>query len=286
MNEGQSEAAMVDILIVGSDRPMTEQVEDVLAGEGMRVVTVKPENALSWLDGERTDIVILDMDGEDDDRYDLAQSIRLRCTAPLLVLTADGRSTTLARGLEMGGDAYLVKPISVRILLAQVYALARRTGLVRQGNAGQLEVEGLVIDLHKREVNVNGRPVNLTPTECKILSCLVWNSGRALSYRSLVRQVQGYDCRQLEAKEILKVHIHNLRRKIEPQPERPRFIRTVWGFGYIFERRRYDREELDRTLSDTAQEARTEKARAASCKKPESAHELADRMPDPSKNTP
>lgn len=96
---------------------------------------------------------------------------------------------------------------------------------------------------------VDGEPVHLTPTEYRILSCLVRNSGRALSHRSLVKQVHGYDCDLDEAREILKVHIHNLRRKIEPQPHHPRLIRSVRGFGYIFERRRYDREELDRTLT-------------------------------------
>jgi len=168
----------------------------------------------------------------------------------LHLLAEDGTAeATLARGLEWGADAYLEKPFALRIFLAQVYALLRRIGELRPGHAGQLHVEGLVINVNRHEVIVDGKPVNLTPTEYGILSCLVRNSGRALSHRSLVKQVHGYDCHLDEAREILKVHIHNLRRKIEPRPHHPCFIRSVRGFGYVFERRRYDREELDRTLT-------------------------------------
>ena len=249
---GQADSARVGVLVVGSDGMIVDQVERSLEAEGMSVVGVEPQDALAWLDREQADIVVLDTDGNSSDAGDLAQAIRLRSTAALLVLTGDGRSTNLARGLEMGADACLVRPFAVRVLLAQVYAFARRMGLLRQGGARHLEADGLVVDLDRREVKVNERPVNLTPTESKVLSCLILNSGRPLSYRSLVRGVWGHDCDQLEAKEILKVHIHNLRRKIEAQPDRPRFVRTVRGFGYMFERRKHDREELDRTVIDAA----------------------------------
>jgi len=79
------------------------------------------------------------------------------------------------------------------------------------------------------------------------MHCLLNNSGRALSYRSLVRQVQGYDCSSEEARKLLKVHIYNLRKKIEPLPEKPTHILNVRGFGYLFERRRFDRETLSQS---------------------------------------
>jgi len=258
--------ATITILLVESDREMARRIEEVLAAEGMRVivsdsreevlaaegmrviVSDSREEALSHTDDGEVDIVVLGLNRSAD--ADLCWRIRERTTAPLLVLAEDGTAeTALARGLEWGGDAYLEKPFTVRIFLAQVYALLRHIGGVRPGHAGQLQVGALVINVTRHEVMINGERVHLTPTEYRILSCLVRNSGRALSHRSLVKRVHGYDCDVDEAREILKVHIHNLRRKIEPQPHHPRFIRSVRGFGYMFERRRYDREELERTLT-------------------------------------
>jgi two-component system KDP operon response regulator KdpE len=241
--------AEITILLVESDREMARRIEEVLAAEGMRViVAANREEVVSHTDDGEVDVVVLGLNRSQD--ADLCWRIRERTTAPLLVLPEDGTTeAVLARGLEWGADAYLEKPFTVQIFLAQVYALLRRIGGLRAGHAGQLQVGGLVINVTRNEVMMDGEPVHLTPTEYRILSCLVRNSGRALSHRGLVKQVHGYDCDLDEAREILKVHIHNLRQKIEPQPHHPRFIRSVRGFGYMFERRKYDREELDRTLT-------------------------------------
>jgi len=241
--------AKITILLVESDREIARRIEEVLAGEGMKViVAANREEIVSHTDDGEVDIVVLGLNQSED--VVLCWRIRERTTAPLLVLAEDGTAeAALARGLEWGADAYLEKPFTVRIFLAQVYALLRRIGGFRPGHAGQLQAGGLAINVTQHEVMVEGEPVHLTPTEYRLLSCLVRNSGRALSHRSLVKQVHGYDCDLDEAREILKVHIHNLRRKIEPQPHHPRFIRSVRGFGYMFERRKYDREELDRTLT-------------------------------------
>ncbi|MFQ6000786.1 MAG: response regulator transcription factor [Anaerolineae bacterium] len=240
--------ATITILLVESDREMARRIEEILTAEGMRVVVAaNREETLSHTDDGEVDIVILGLNRSKD--VELCWQIRERTTVPLLVLAEDGKEAVLARGLEWGADTYLKKPFTVRIFLAQVYALLRRIGGFRAGHAGQLQVGGLVINVTRHEVMVDEEPVHLTPTEYRILSCLVRNSGRALSHRGLVKQVHGYDCDLDEAREILKVHIHNLRRKIEPRPHHPRFIRSVRGFGYMFERRRYDRERLDRTLT-------------------------------------
>jgi DNA-binding response OmpR family regulator len=205
--------------------------------------SIEPASALSYLDENHTDIAILDMDGNKDVSLELCQAIRGRTTAPLLLVTRDAQDSTLARGLEIAADAYAVKPLTQRVFLAQIYALLRWIGLLSPGHPGQVNAEGLVINTHRREVRLNDRPVNLSPTEYKILCCLVNNSGRPLSCCSLVKHAHGYRCDPLEAKNILRVHIHNLRRKIEPRPEKPRFIRTVRGFGYVFERRGHARDK-------------------------------------------
>jgi DNA-binding response OmpR family regulator len=232
---------MVDILVVGSDEKMVSQIQLTMMAEGMTAVTVEPQDALPRLGEESADLVVLNVDGNPGKALRLCEEIRDQTTAPLLLLTPDDQELTLARGLERGADACIVKPFSTRVFLAHVYALLRRIGLSKPGHSGQLEANGLAISARRREVSVYGRPVKLTPTESKLLTVLVQNSGRALSYRSLVKRVQGYDCSRQEARDIVKVHVHNLRRKIEPQLDNPRFILTVRDFGYMFERRRRDR---------------------------------------------
>lgn len=235
--------SIVEILVIGSDPSIVRWVEDTLLAEGMSVAAIEPAEALSYLDENHADIAILDVDSNRDLSLELCQVIRGRTMAPLLLLARDAKDSTVARALEMGADAYAVKPLTNKVLLAQIYALLRWIGLLSPGHAGQVDAGGLVINTHRREVRLNGRPVNLSPTEYKILSCLVNNSGRPLGCSSLVKNVHGYRCRPYEANNILRVHIHNLRRKIEPDPEKPRFIRTVRGFGYVFERRAHARDK-------------------------------------------
>ena len=235
--------SIAEILVIGSDPSIVRWVEATLLAEGMSVAAIEPAEALSYLDENHADITILDVDGNRDVSLELCQVIRGRTTAPLLLLARDAKDSTLARGLEMGADAYAVKPLTKKVFLAQAYALLRWIGLLSPGHAGQVDAGGLVINIHRREVRLDDRPVNLSPTEYKILSTLVNNAGRPLSWSSLVKNVHGYRCHPQEAKNMLRVHIHNLRRKIEPDPEKPRFIRTVRGFGYVFERRGHARDK-------------------------------------------
>jgi DNA-binding response OmpR family regulator len=260
-NGAENQNSIVEIVVVGSDPSIVRWVEGTLLAEGMSVAAIEPAEALSYLDENHADIAILDVDGNRDVSLELCQVIRGRTTAPLLLLARDAKDSTVARALEMGADAYAVKPLTNEVFLAQIYALLRWIGLLSPGHAGQVDAGGLVINTHRREVRLNDRPVNLSPTEYKILSYLVNNAGRPLSCSSLVKNVHGYRCYPQEANNILRVHIHNLRRKIEPDPEKPRFIRTVRGFGYVFERRGHARDKpqrirasdgLDKTVSQSA----------------------------------
>jgi DNA-binding response OmpR family regulator len=246
-NGPENQNSIVEILVIGSDPSIVRWVEGTLLAEGMSVAAIESTEALSYLDENHADIIILDVDGNRHVSLELCQVIRGRTMAPLLLLTRDAKDSTVARALEMGADAYAVKPLTNKVFLAQIYALLRWIGLLSPGHAGQVDVGGLVINTHRREVRLDDRPVNLSPTEYRILSCLVNNAGRPLSCSSLVKNVHGYRCHPEEAKNILRVHIHNLRRKIEPDPEKPRFIRTVRGFGYVFERRGHARNRRGRT---------------------------------------
>ncbi len=245
--DGQSPAA---VLVVSSDRDLRRHLAQVVEGEGLNLLRAPDrDSALPLLDGDEADVVVLDLDPSGALGADFCWEIRERTTAPLLVLASEGEEAALVHGLEIGADAFLVKPFTVGILLAQVYALLRRIGEFRTGHAGQIDSAGLRINVIRHEVTLDGERVDLTPTEYRILSCLVRNAGRAISHRSLLRQAQGYESETSEAREILKVHIHNLRGKIEPEPKTPRFILGVRGFGYMFERRRYERQDLDEVVA-------------------------------------
>lgn len=240
---------MITILVVASDKRMADRMAKILQAEEMVAsIATEGEEALRHLDEEYPDAVVLSLGPPGSWEHDLCREIRERTIAPLLVVGRRGEESALARSLNAGGDAHLLKPFTTRMFLAQLYALLRRVGLSRPGHAGQFDIGTLAINVFRREVRAEGRPVNLTPIEFEILRCLLSNSGRALSYRSLVRQVQGYDCSSEEARKLLKVHIYNLRRKVEPLPEKPTHVLNVRGFGYLFERRRFNRETLTQTL--------------------------------------
>ncbi|MCJ7667460.1 MAG: response regulator transcription factor [Anaerolineae bacterium] len=241
---------MTTILVIDSDERIADRMAKILQAEEMVAsVATEGEEALLRLNEEPPDAVVLNLGLPGGWEEDLCREIRERTIAPLLVVGKRGQEFALARGLNAGGDAHLLKPFTTRIFLAQLYALLRRVGFSRPGHAGQFDIGRLVINIFRREVRVDGKPVDLTPTEFEILRCLLNNSGRALTYRSLVRQVQGYDCSSEEARKLLKVHIYNLRKKIEADPEKPAHVLNVRGFGYLFERRTLNRETLNQTLS-------------------------------------
>ncbi len=241
---------MIGILIVSSDVQTADRMAEVLRAEEMTPsIAANKQEALRQLDKEPPDAVIVNLDGPGSWQPDLCGQIRERAIAPLLVVGRRGQELALARSLDVGADAHLLSPYTPQIFLPQLYALLRRVGLARPSLTGQFDIGTLAIDVFSREVRVRGQPVELTPIEFEVLRCLLNNSGRALSYRSLVRQVHGYDCSSGEARKLLKVHIHNLRRKTEPDPRKPAHVLNVRGFGYLFERRRFRRDSPSEPIS-------------------------------------
>jgi len=235
---------LISTLLVSADQEVGDQIASALLTEQMTTsIATDGAEALLKLDKHAPDAILVNIDGAGDWQVRLCAQIREGTTAPLLVVGSKRLEPTLARCLDVGADALVLSPFSKDVLLSQVYALLRRSGLARPGADGKYDIGTLGIDLFAREVVVDGKPVELTRTEFEIVRCLLNNSGRALSYRTLVRQAQGYDCSADEARSLLKVHIHNLRRKIEPVPERPVHVLNVRGFGYLFERRRYPRDD-------------------------------------------
>jgi DNA-binding response OmpR family regulator len=227
------------ILVTQSDREAAEEVTDVLMEQGFEVENAyNIEEALQKVESKPWDLIILDIRRPQGDGFEICQYVREHTTTPIVILSELGQDEYIVKGLNAGADGYLVKPISVEVFLAHIYALLRRTGRMKgEGQRDVLKQGDLVIDFDRREVSVRGKLVKLTASEFRLLSYLAKNPGRVLSSRSLVREVLGYDCSSQEAGDIIKVHIHNLRKKMGLSSEKPPYIRNVRGVGYMFERR-------------------------------------------------
>jgi DNA-binding response OmpR family regulator len=156
---------------------------------------------------------------------------------PILMLTAKSEEVDRILGLELGADEYITKPFSVRELSARVKALLRRVRTHREalsGRAGKgsIELGGLALDLAKRKVTLEGRTVELTAKEFDLLALFARNPGRVYSRPELLALVWGYQYEGYE--HTVNSHINRLRGKIERDPGRPTYLRTVWGVGYRF----------------------------------------------------
>jgi DNA-binding response OmpR family regulator len=155
---------------------------------------------------------------------------------PILMLTARSEEIDKVLGLELGADDYLTKPFSVRELRARVKALLRRSQLAGALPAPERPVEvrhaGLAIHLEKRRVTLRGKPVELTAKEFDLLALFACNPGKPYNREQLLNQVWGYSYTGYE--HTVNSHINRLRAKIEADPSHPRYIITVWGFGYRF----------------------------------------------------
>jgi two-component system, OmpR family, KDP operon response regulator KdpE len=181
--------------------------------------------ALHPLDAAIVDLVLPDGDG-----IELCRRLREWTQAPILLLSAVGEEDEKVRGLEAGADDYITKPFSPRELLARLRAQMRRASPA--GGEPVLRAEGLELDLAARTVRLGGDEVHLTPIEYSLLRTLMTNRGRLLTHRALLTEVWGAAYEDDVA--TLRTHVANLRRKIEPEGDGPRFVRTDQGVGYRF----------------------------------------------------
>ncbi|MCK0509440.1 response regulator transcription factor [Aromatoleum anaerobium] len=199
-----------------------------LAADGLR--------GFAELEAKPYDLVILDLMLPGIDGLEICRRIRARpAYTPILMLTAKSGELDRVLGLEMGADDYVTKPFSVLELVARVKAIFRRVeSLANQSAAtGQvIESGALVIDVERREVRLDGRPVELTATEFELLLHFARHPGRVFTRAQLLDQVWGYSHSGYE--HTVNSHINRLRAKIETNPNQPEYIQTVWGVGYKF----------------------------------------------------
>lgn len=177
------------------------------------------------------DAAIVDLVLPDGDGVGVCRSLREWTELPILVLSAIGEETEKVRALNAGADDYVTKPFGPAELIARLNAVLRRAEPKQDGEP-VLGADGLELDLLAHEVRRDGEPVHLTPTEFDLLRMLMRNRGRLLTHRAILTDVWGPP--YAGDTQTLRVHVANLRRKIEPNPAAPRYITTDPGVGYRF----------------------------------------------------
>ncbi len=226
------------ILLVEDDREIAEIVKLHLGDHGFEVMhAANGVDALALLKTGAPDMVVLDLMLPDIAGLELCRRIRAGDGyLPVLMLTARSSETDRVLGLELGADDYLTKPFGPRELVARVKALFRRIeslGGDGQAQGGKvLSIYGVEMDPSTRKVTVAGRAVELTATEFDLLHHLASHPGRVYTRGELLQSVWGYGHEGYE--HTVNSHINRLRSKIEDDPAKPRYVRTVWGVGYKF----------------------------------------------------
>jgi DNA-binding response OmpR family regulator len=223
------------ILVVEDDPDIRKLVELHLRDTGYDVTIEETgSGGLSRALSASVDLVVLDLMLPGVDGLDICRRLREeRPHVPVLMLTA--RSTELDRvlGLELGADDYLTKPFSVRELLARIKAIFRRIESIEaEPPAGKVEIGQLTIDADRRQVKIEGRPIDLTAREFDLLAFFAHHPGRVFTRGQLLDRVWGYAHEGYE--HTVNTHINRLRRKLENDPSDPKYILTVWGVGYRF----------------------------------------------------
>jgi two-component system alkaline phosphatase synthesis response regulator PhoP len=224
------------ILVVDDDPEIVRLVKGYLVQAGYEVLTAfNGETALRMLHAEKPDLLILDLMLPDRDGWEITRRVRANerlAALPIIMLTARVDDMDKIQGLELGADDYMTKPFNPREVVARVRARLRRTHPGGMGPAPVLSVGPVKLDQARRQVTVAGKEVDLTPTEFNLLAVFMERPGVAFTRGELIERALGYEYVGMER--TLDSHIKNLRRKIEPDPGRPRLIETVYGVGYRF----------------------------------------------------
>jgi DNA-binding response OmpR family regulator len=223
------------VLVIEDDEAIRRGIVDALQFEGY--ATLEADNGRDGLDlalKASYELLLLDLVLPERDGLDILRELRaVRPTTPVIILTARGEEADRVRGLELGADDYVVKPFSVKELLARVEAVLRRSP-ERPSDIQEVKLKGGLADLARREVRFsNGTRHELSEREAQLLRYLVSNAGRAVSREEILSRVWGIEPTGIETRTI-DMHIARLREKIHDDPAQPRVIVTVRGLGYMF----------------------------------------------------
>ncbi|MCK4240943.1 MAG: response regulator transcription factor [Candidatus Atribacteria bacterium] len=219
------------ILIIDDDKKLNNLLSDYFSKFGFKVTTVThPDEGLKILKRELPDIIILDIMLPKMDGFEVCKEIRKEYSVPIIMLTARGEVTDRIVGLELGADDYLPKPFEPRELVARVQSVLRRSS--EDLKSGIIKFGRLVVDIEKHSVLLDGENVDLTTMEFEILSLFVRNPGKVFTRDHLMDRIRGIELEAFDRS--IDVLISRLRQKLNDHPEKPSFIKTIWGTGYKF----------------------------------------------------
>lgn len=231
----------VYVLAVDDERQMRMLLVDALGSEGYDVeAAASAREALSRMERRQPDVLVLDIGMPEMDGLTLCRKLRADprfITLPILFLTAFTQPEDIIRGLDAGADDYTLKPINLPVFLARVRALLRRKDLVPGDVAGSAQnavitVGGLVLNSNTYQVEVGDRAIQLTATEHRLLRYMMEHQNQPLSPQKLLEAVWDYPPYTGDP-DLVRVHVRNLRTKVEQDTRQPRYIQTVHGVGYM-----------------------------------------------------
>lgn len=221
------------MLIVEDERAIRRFLRPALEAEGYRVLEADDQaSGLGMASSHTPDLIILDLGLPDRDGLELIRSLREWSAMPVIVVSARGQEADKVAALDLGADDYLSKPFSIQELLARVRAALRRSVAIRTSTevTSEFRVGDLTVDLSKRRVMMASEVISLTPLEFKLLAALTKHPGRVLTHKALLEVVWGPT--RANEPHLVRVHMANLRRKIEKDTARPRYILTEPTVGY------------------------------------------------------
>jgi DNA-binding response OmpR family regulator len=222
------------ILMIDDDIELLGLTQMWLQNAGYDAVTAEDgSTGLRRVYSSRPDLVLLDVNMPRLDGWEVCRRIRDMSDIPVIMVTINGQRADRLRGFNLGADDYITKPFDFPEMVARVGAVLRRAGTARQQDKkGTFHQGDLEIDWRSRQVYVSGERVKLSPTEFRLLSCLIENRGWVVTHEELLRKAWGPN--YIGDRSFVKLYIRYLRRKIEAEPNRPRYILTERGIGYRF----------------------------------------------------
>jgi two-component system KDP operon response regulator KdpE len=221
------------ILLVDDEMSIQRTVVPLLRSRGYDVAgVVSGREALSAIDAQPPDVIILDLGLPDIDGLDVCTAIRERSEVPIIVLSARGAEPQKVAALDRGADDYVTKPFGAEELLARVRAALRRSVTAGQPSTGQLVRGEVTIDFDRHRVYRQGDEVHLTPKELDLLVLLAGRAGQVVTHRAILKAIWGPNA--VDQPEHLRVLMGQLRKKLEPDPSKPRYLLTEPWVGYRF----------------------------------------------------
>ena len=237
-NDGKVDGHMAKILIIDDQKDLVTLLKDSLESHDHQILTAYDGRQGVAMAQEQPDLIILDIMMPEMDGYDVCRNIRETVFCPILFLSAKQGEADRIKSLALGGDDYIMKPFSLKELLARIEAHLRREQrtafLMHGGGKPLLRFRNLTVDLKARDVEINHMSINLTKREFDIVELLVLHPGQVFSKEQIYEKLWGYEAEGDSA--TVAEHVKNIRAKIREQDPDTQYISTVWGIGYRWER--------------------------------------------------